>query len=286
MDRIVLGRCTTIGISMAAVMIVSCARAPRPCAALASTPAPTAARRDHCLAPPWTIDPQRPESAVQGWSAARCDGRFGVKAYFIHEGTRSLSNAEIQAIRRPVEALFVDAGAAIGIGGCCSAEVAAKTRVTCLKIWTGLCRVSTKQVISRLDGALREQGLGDGRIGVDVTFDDLVGPRCEPSDPACGSLDARAPNGPPVRSQAGCETERSLLDDRQNAASERTSTGVCTHDDECVIDGCGASRCSAWNTERREWIGCPERGREHDEKETAYCGCVSGRCAWFRPARR
>ena len=65
--------------------------------------------------------------------------------------------------------------------------------------------------------------------------------------------------------------------------SERVSMGACAHDGECVIDSC-QSRCAPWNAESGGMRMCDDR--EHADKEPAYCGCISGRCAWFRTARR
>lgn len=278
------GRRATIGLALVAAAIGSCARVPRPCAAPPSSATPTAVRRDYCLAPPWTIDPQRPASGVEGWSAAACgEGRSGGSAYFIHDGPRELTGAELMAIQRALAA-FVGKGASTGIGVCCSAEIAARTKVACLKVWTGLCGLSTLELVRSVDDALREQGLGAGHIGVDVNIGDRVGPRCAPSDPACGPLDERQPVGPGVASQPGCEAVRRPVGQFPiSAPSWRVSRGACTHDGECVIDSCG-SRCAPWNAERGRSTACDDSG--HADKEPAYCGCIDGRCSWFRPARR
>jgi len=275
-----------IGLGLAlglTAVIGSCARVPPPCPALVSNGPTTGARRDHCLAPPWVIDPQRPASGVNGWSAARCAGPPGASAYFIHDGARTLTDDELFAVQRTIVA-SIGAGATTGIGGCCSPEVAARTKVACLKIWTGLCVVSMSQLVDWVDDALRQHGLEGGRMGVDISVGGAVGPRCEPNDPACGPLDARDPYGAAVRSQPGCATGRvPLASGHDPDAPERVSAGQCTHDGECVIDSC-ESRCAAWNTASGGTTSCDDRGR--DEEEPAYCGCVSGRCAWFLPALR
>jgi len=179
------------------------------------------------------------------------------------------------AVQRTLVA-FVGGAASTGIGGCCSAEVAAKTKVVCLKVWAGLCGVSMTDLVRSVDDALRAQGLGAGHIGVNVSVGGRIGPRCEPTDQACGPLDDREPAGPGVRSQPGCEAERQPV-------AERVSMGACAHDGECVIDSC-ESRCAPWNAESGGMMTCDDA--DHTDKEHAYCGCISGRCAWFRPARR
>ena len=110
----------------------TCARTPpRPCPAVPSAGVAPAPRRDHCLSPPWIIDPQRPESGVAGWSAERCGTGPGLSAYFIHEGARTPSEPELVAIHRAVAA-HLPALATSGLGGCCSPEVAKKHGVALL----------------------------------------------------------------------------------------------------------------------------------------------------------
>ena len=187
------------------------------------------------------------------------------------------------AIQRALAA-FVGKGASTGIGVCCSAEIAAKTKVACLKVWTDLCSLSTLELVRSVDDALRDQGLGTGHIGVDVSIGDRVGPRCDASDPACGPLDERVPVGPGVASQPGCEAVRWPVGQFPiSAPSWRVSRGACAHDGECVIDSCG-SRCAPWNAARGSTSMCDDS--EHADKEPAYCGCIDGHCSWFRPARR
>ena len=277
------GRRAIVGLWLITAAIGSCARTPRPCGAIASNAPPTAARRDHCLAPPWTIDPQRPASGVEGWSAAACDGRSGKHAYFIHDGPRKLTDGQVQAVQRALVA-FVGGSASTGIGGCCGPEIAAKTQVVCLKVWLGVCNIQMSQIVAVVDGALRERGLADGHIGVSISAGGRVGPRCEPTDPVCGPLDDSYPAGPGVRSEPGCEAERWPIDGGPlTSSSGRISVGACAHDGECVIDNC-ESRCAPWNMETGGMSTCDDQ--QHHDKESAYCGCVSGRCAWFRPARR
>ena len=135
-------------LGLAAIVAATSCRPPRPCAAAPSTTVAPAPRRDHCLAPPWVLDPARPESGVAGWSAAVCaDGpgwfpdaadRARRSAYFIHDGTRTISEPEITAVAEAMRPI----GVSSGLGGCCSPKVAKETQVSCLKFWPAdVCRL-------------------------------------------------------------------------------------------------------------------------------------------------
>ena len=139
------------------------------------------------VAPPWVVDPARPESGVDGWSAAVCPVKGpGRSAYFVHEGTREITELEARAVLKAVRS-----GSESGLGGCCSAEVERKIKVLCLRLQTGLCRQPMSRVVEFVDRVLRQRGLADARIGVDVSLRGEVGPRCDGRIPACGPVPAR-----------------------------------------------------------------------------------------------
>jgi hypothetical protein len=68
------------------------------------------------------------------------------------------------------------------------------------------------------------------------------------------------------------------VNDRDGAALP-LSSGSCTHDGECVVSGCG-NHCVAWDVPA---VGgtCPAYHALTD----AFCGCLTGHCAWFNLAR-
>jgi hypothetical protein len=264
---------------------LSC-RAPRPCSAVPSTTAAAAPRRDHCLAPPWVLDPARPESGAAGWSAAVCaDGpgsfhdaadRARRSAYFIHDGTRAISESELRAVQEAVRGL----GIGNGLGGCCSPNVAGQTHVSCLKFWVEeVCRLPLSRIVQTVDEALRHLEIDDVRVGLDVTVGGMVGPRCEAIDPGCGPLSSREWEwGPDVHrsSRGGCVAGRV----RVAEPNALTPGAACAHDGECLVAGCGET-CLRWDQPLGP-SSCEDRGRL-EEPPVTYCGCVSGRCDWFRP---
>ena len=164
-----------------------------------------------------------------------------------------------------------------GLGGCCSPRVAQETQVFCLKLWSSLCRLEVSRIVQAVDAQLQRQGLGDVRIGIDLSIGGAVGPRCEATDPSCGPLSSRDWDRPdaPRFSPSGCVSGREPLASSRVTIPER----ACAHDGECVIAKCGTS-CLRWDQARAsEW--CDEGTRR--STPTTYCGCVAGSCAWFRP---
>jgi len=276
-------------LGVAALAAATACRAPRPCAVTPSATAQPAPRRDHCLGPPWVLDPVKPESGVPGWSASVCtDGpenfrdaadRARRAAYFIHEGTREISYAEEREVQ---QALFALPGlrATIGLGGCCSPKVAKETHTSCLKVWLNeVCNVPLSRIVQTTDEALKQRGLEDVRFGVSVSVGGVVGPRCEATDPACGPLTEReqtwnlaSPSHP-----AGCLAGRVRV-----AEPHQVTPGLaCVQDGECLIGDCGA-QCLRWD----QPLGpstCDDVERPQKDP-VPYCGCVAGHCDWFRVA--
>jgi len=272
------------GLAVLTIAAASC-RAPIPCAAVPSPAVQPAPRRDACLAPPWVLDPARPQSGVAGWSAALCtDGpgwfrdaadRARRSAYFVHEGTRAISEPELKALQATIRGL----GIPNGLGGCCSPRVAKETQVFCLKFWVQeVCRLPLSRIVQAVDEGLRHEGIESVRVGIDVSVDGIVGPRCEATDPACGPVSSRdwdRPDAPP-RAQTGCVAGRARL----AAPNEVTPGLACVHDGECLVGACG-EKCLRWDQPLGP-MSCEERG-DIEEKPVTYCGCVAGRCDWFRP---
>ncbi len=271
---------------LAAIAAVPACRAPRPCAVTPSATAQPAPRRDHCLAPPWVLDPAKPEAGVPGWSAAVCnDSRYGYRdaadrarrsAYFIHEGIREISGTEATAVLEAVRA----AGSSSGLGGCCSPGVAREAHVICLQFWSNACYRPMSGVVQAVDEELRKRGLAEVRLGVDINITGVVGPRCEPADPRCGPISSRDWDRPdePASKPAGCAAGRV----RVAEPGAVTPGHACVHDGECMVAGCG-STCVRWDQYPHE-MWCDDIGRLKEPPVT-YCGCVAGRCDWFRVAQ-
>ncbi|HXU02494.1 MAG TPA: hypothetical protein VN903_16130, partial [Polyangia bacterium] len=172
------------------------------------------------------------------------------------------------------------AGNTSGLGGCCSPRVAKDAQVICLRFWSDACYLPMSRVVQAVDDQLRQRGLADVRLGIDVNITGVVGPRCEPTDPGCGPISSRDwdrfETAPP--SPAGCVAGRV----RVAAPAEVTPGRACVHDGECSVAGCGAT-CVRWDQYPHE-MWCDDVGRL-EEPPVTYCGCVSGRCDWFRVAK-
>lgn len=284
MQPSVVGRASakTLTLAVAGMMVTvtaggggACARGAVPCPAAPSTvtlPHPT---REHCLAPPWTIDPRQPLSGRPGWSAATCAEGPGVAAYFIHEGKREITSRELQAM---VSAMFAKGVGTVGTGGCCSAEVAARHKVSCVMMWIDICQASMTEIVGWIDEELTERGLADVRVGTHISVGGPRKPRCTPTNPTCGPEPSSRWRPPLPRTDGRCSERRIPLPLASSGpdGNEILSGGTCAHDGECTIRSCGQS-CVPWNTG-----GGSEWCEMHLDPTNAYCGCVSDRCTWFR----
>jgi len=227
---------------------------------------------------------------VPGWSAAVCTDGFGSfrdaddrarrSAYFVHKGTRRISEAEFKAVQMAVLAI-PGLRASVGLGGCCSPQVAKKTDAFCLKVWLQeVCDMPLSRIVQATDEALRQRGLEHVRVGVDVMVDGPVGPGSAAADPRCAPLSSQDvewwPNVP-RSSASGCVAGRV----RVAEPHQETPGLACAHDGECLVAACG-EKCLRWDQPLGP-LTCPDHGRLEDAPVT-YCGCVSGRCDWFRVA--
>jgi len=174
----------------------------------------------------------------------------------------------------------VRSGRESGLGGCCSAEVKKEIKVLCLKLQTGLCREPMSQVVQSVDRVLRQRGLADVRIGVDVSLSGEVGPRCEPADPACGPVPARKRDAAPPQ-QTACIAGRVLLGS-EGEEPLRGRGRTCAHDGECLVVGC-QRECLRWD-QPESFVWCDLVYEPTSKQPPTYCGCVAGHCDWFRPA--
>jgi hypothetical protein len=137
-----------------------------------------------------------------------------------------------------------------------------------------------RQIVQTIDRVLRQRGLADVRIGVDISLSGEVGPRCEPSDPACGPVPARKRDAAPP-DPASCVAGRVRLGGETDDDAPRGRT--CAHDGECLIVGCDRE-CKRWDeTPSLSWCDLVYEPNVSPPPPT-YCGCVAGHCDWFRPA--
>jgi hypothetical protein len=136
-----------------------------------------------------------------------------------------------------------------------------------------------RRVVQSVDEALRREGLASVRVGVDVSISGAVGPRCEPIDPSCGPLSSRDWDRPDAlrSSPTDCVAGRVPIAEHGVVTAGR----ACAHDGECVIGRWG-SDCVRWD-QASHIIWC-EDVLLLKERPVTYCGCVAGRCDWFRPA--
>ena len=105
----------------------------------------------------------------------------------------------------------------------------------------------------------------DAALAAEIEIVSAPGPRCGADDPACG----------PQPYWDACP-ERPDPHPRATRHVVQGGSGACARDGECIIGGCG-NQCVSTNEIPR--VGtCELRGNLGH----ALCGCVAGRCAWFR----
>jgi hypothetical protein len=158
--------------------------------------------------------------------------------------------------------------------------VAREAHVLCLQFWSGACYLPMSRVVQTVDDELRKRGLADVRVGIEVDITGVVGPRCEPPDPDCGPISSRDWDGPDESAPskpAGCVAGRVRLAE----PNEVTPGRACVHDGECSVASCGTT-CVRWDQYPHE-MWCEDVGRL-GKPPVVYCGCVAGRCDWFRVA--
>lgn len=113
-------------------------------------------------------------------------------------------------------------------------------------------------------------GLRDHTVRLCARIAGDRGPRCDPRDASClptqgdpSGEGARWASRPPVAPRCP-----------PRFAGTDMSSGMCQHDGECVITGCGNS-CVHWSL-------APFSSNCLGLGEAVWCGCVRHRCAWFR----
>ncbi|MGZ5967602.1 MAG: hypothetical protein ACXWP4_08035 [Polyangiales bacterium] len=213
---------------------------------------------ERCLGEPWT-------KVTSSLTHVVC----GERAHsFRHEGKREATDAEKMALleshRKEIHA--IKGVESSGFGVCCDNGPPGG----CLRVGIGLCTVSLDELAAKFEGWVNDSGLADANVNMLVELQGCTGPRCTGVGKPCG---------PEVYShetlaKAGyrCDAPRIQLQ-----TARTLSWGTCAHDGECVAAGCG-NQCVPWTS--GHMIGTCE-GYLEMESAPAYCGCVTGSCAWF-----
>lgn len=196
--------------------------------------------------------------------------------------------ARLDGLKPHIEPAFAALGIQnIGVRSCC--DSGAPDRRLCLSIETPLCSQPLATIAQTLAAKLPAQAPGAPPVTLRVEYTGLLGPRCEASAPSCEPIPYHFTTPRPDERRAGLFTppyvpgaERRPVIFRKHPATGEPHTdpsslslGTCTHDGECVRMGCG-NHCAAWYTPPFA-AHCPAYGDLTD----AYCGCLSGHCAWF-----
>ena len=129
---------------------------------------------------------------------------------------------------------------------------------------------------SQSDGGSDQE---DKKLGLEIAFEGNTGPRCMPTDKACGPEPYFT--GPERLKQGEFALPYDPTLPRKVANyGGRNRGGSCKHDGECVR--VGNAGCAAWYHPAPEGATHELRTRMLDD----YCGCVEGRCTWFTSGGR
>jgi hypothetical protein len=227
---------------------------------------------------------------------ASCDPADASLYLFVKNGTDGgLSFDELAALKDAVEADVMDLPFVnmFGIGlSCCDGTTNAGCWSITLQGNSGVTVIEMAEKLGAIDALCGSSAC----LGIAVDIPAPSSPRCDPSDPDCDPLPmcdpANCPGG--TRPDPGCCPTCRPLDASPRTLSigshagalvgpdleylevpAQEEAGECTHDGECVRNGCGQYCCSYDDLTFISTCECyPPLG-------PAWCGCVEGLCRWF-----
>ncbi|HEY8432793.1 MAG TPA: hypothetical protein VIL20_30690 [Sandaracinaceae bacterium] len=202
--------------------------------------------------PPPPVDAWRASLAELGVELVECDGgSFGLR-------WPGASTADEALIAR---AMQVEGVIGAGLGTCCVPGAGEGRPPLCLRVQYR--RSATDPVeLARALAPLRAEGAG---LTVQLDPSGPSGPRCGPDSPHCLP-----------EAYEGCAATTYRAGAARTVVDIGSAAGACRHDGECMQAGCG-NDCVAWTLAGGAGT-CEAYALDHP----VYCGCVEGRCAWFR----
>ena len=238
---------------LAATMAVGCIETGPPSAAASGVGSDESCRR-----PPWF-----PSPAPRGVRAVTCKDDRSVRFVLGSGAPATDADAErfLEAHRDALHAIEGLDGS--GFGTCCS-EDAVKPNEQCISLDLRMCSTPLPELIEQIqvmqagDGSLTRRALR-----VSVRLNGLTGPRCKADEANCGPIPYARHTLP-------------VPEVRMPFRMSPSSGESCTHDGECIADGCG-NECVHW-TEAGGAGTCPFV----TALENSFCGCAQSRCDWFR----
>jgi hypothetical protein len=218
------------------------------------------------------VEPGVPPDAADavaraGFELVRCErNMYGM----IRPGRREPGDGELSAWQGRVseqltrlEGIYM-----VGVGACCRRGGAVFSPEGCLVVYLDQHTPAARQLPGVVARLVDETGAGDMTLRVSVEQSPPRRPRCAPAEPGCGPIrydrtcvDARATE---------TRTRRLFEDDRGDEPLD-----TCTHDGECQT--CNME-CMSY---RAGTTMCTLLDASEPMKDVQ-CGCVQGRCSWFR----
>ena len=218
-------------------------------------------RRDDCLKPPYTV-PSGEALTLRGLRAeARGDGPREL-TLATPAGAPLEADAMFELLGRN-EAAFraVDGVEHVGLSGC---HGAGGRPMPCLSISLQLCAEPLDALAESLATILAKDAQARGhQVIFHVALLGAVAPRCEATATVCRPE-------PYASAQYEAGARRGLL-----RAPPEGAEPECNFDGECAKSSCGGD-CVSWTTAHQ-----PGTCTADQSLQSAFCGCVEHRCAWF-----
>jgi hypothetical protein len=179
-------------------------------------------------------------------------------------GSRPVTDDDIAKFKeRHAHEIITDGINGVGLGGCCRSD---PPRL-CLVVYAEADTPGAHALLPTLDRLLTADGTPDLQLPVAVYLSGPRRPRCAASDPACG----------PVSYEHRCAALGSFAHDRAPLDPiDPDPRNTCSADGDCLQSGCG-NQCTSYH--QGSIAGTCEYSFG---LESAWCGCVRGRCAWFK----
>lgn len=230
-------------------LLAACGPSTLPC------PVPPVGPPPALPAPPGFTVRRCPASA---WSSPRASELVAERA-----GARAATSDEIVAFnQRHARELLADGVTGVGVGGCCLGGPAR----LCLVVYAEADTPGASDLLARIDHLIQQDGTPELGLPTKIDLSPPRHPRCAASDPACG----------PISYDHACAPRDSLPHRAPVRTPDIDPRNVCSHDGECFQNGCG-NQCTSYR--QGSMVGTCEYSTL---LEPAWCGCVRGRCAWFR----
>jgi hypothetical protein len=220
---------------------------------------PVLARRDECLAPPYTLAHDKPLLSHGLLIEPRDEGLTRELYIATPRGPQFTADSAIAFLDRNSARLrLVEGVESVGLSGCPTRDGPSP----CVHLELLLCARTLEDLTADLSDVVAKDPEVLGRqLLFHVKLVGAAGPRCEAEDPRCRPEPYEAAEYDPT--------------ERRGLLAPVGGDPQCHWDGECKRSAAGNS-CEPWTLAHR-----PGKGEARPDLRDALCGCVEQHCAWF-----